>query len=330
MSAVLEPLAAHRNACANCATPLNGEFCHACGQRAHVHRSLMHLGEELLHGVLHFDTKGLRTLPMLAIRPGRLTRMYIDGQRTRYVSPLALFLFMVISMFFVASLTNSGVIGAVASVKAKLDADIAKGRDEVAAAAAALDLAHRTGRHVGAAQQEAVAARQKQAALEESRAELDTIDESTGKGSFVGETPWKAANDALKHANDNPELTIYKLKSAGAKYSFLLVPISLPFLWLLFCRRKDLTMYDHAVFSLYSLSFMAMLLSLLFIAKRVGLDTLAAALLVCVPPVHMFLQLRGTYLLSNTSAAWRTVALMLIASIVLLLYMGFILTMSMR
>lgn len=330
MSAVLQPPAIHPNECANCATSLNGEFCHACGQRAQVHRSLMHLGEELLHGVLHFDTKGLRTLPMLAICPGRLTRLYIDGHRTRYVSPLALFLFMVVSMFFVASLTGSGAPEPVASIKAQLEADIAQGRVDVAAAAAALDQANKTGRQVGAAQQELASARQILVAHEAGRAELGTIDESTGKGAFVGQTGWKAVDDALKHANDNPELTIYKLKSAGAKYSFLLVPISLPFLWLLFCRRKNVTMYDHAVFSLYSLSFMALLVSFLFIAKRVGLDTLTAALLVFVPPVHMFLQLRGTYLLSKTSAFWRTGALVLIASIVLLLYMSFILTMSMR
>jgi len=330
MSAVLEPLAAHPNECANCATPLNGEFCHACGQRAHVHRSLMHLGEELLHGVLHFDTKGLRTLPMLALRPGQLTRLYIEGHRTRYVSPLALFLFMVVSMFFVGSLITSGAPGPVASFKARLEADIAQGKVDVTAAAVALDEANKTGRHVVAAQQELAAARQILAAHEASRAELGTIDESTGKGAFVGQTKWKALDDALKHANDNPELTFYKMKSTGAKYSFLLVPISLPFLWLLFCRRKDVAMYDHAVFSLYSLSFMALLVSLLFITNRIGLNTLTAALLVCVPPVHMFLQLRGTYLLSKTSALWRTFALMLIASIVLLLYGSFILTMSIK
>src|SRR5439155_7755576 len=59
-------------------------------QAAHLHRSLWHLGEELLHGLLHFDAKGWRTLPLLIGRPGLLTRRYIDGQRARYVSPLAL------------------------------------------------------------------------------------------------------------------------------------------------------------------------------------------------------------------------------------------------
>src|SRR5579863_3982744 len=80
-------------ACANCGSTLNGRYCHSCGQAAHLHRSLLHLLEELIHSVLHFDAKGWRTLPLLVVRPGVLTRRYIDGQRMRYVSPLALFLF---------------------------------------------------------------------------------------------------------------------------------------------------------------------------------------------------------------------------------------------
>jgi hypothetical protein len=52
---------------------------------------LLHLTEEVLHGVLHFETKGWRTLPLLVARPGLLTRRYIDGQRTRYVPPLHMF-----------------------------------------------------------------------------------------------------------------------------------------------------------------------------------------------------------------------------------------------
>src|SRR5882757_4805582 len=93
--------------CRNCGAALSGAYCHACGQAAHIHRSLLHLAEEVLHGVLHFDAKGWRTLPLLLFRPGLLTRRYIDGQRMRYVSPLALFLFTVFLMFFVFSLTTS-------------------------------------------------------------------------------------------------------------------------------------------------------------------------------------------------------------------------------
>ena len=101
--------APHTHACSNCSSPLTGSYCSGCGQRAHIHRSLLHLAEELLHGVSHFDAKGWRTLPLLVARPGLLTRRYIEGQRTRYVSPLALFLFTVFLMFLVFSFTTGSI-----------------------------------------------------------------------------------------------------------------------------------------------------------------------------------------------------------------------------
>ena len=330
-----KPLAAHAGACANCSTELAGHFCHACGQHGHVHKSLLHLGEEVLHGVLHFDAKGLRTLPMLVARPGELTRRYIDGHRTRFVSPLALFLFMVVAMFFVASLTSSGEgrgdgVSKAESAKAGLESQIAASKTAVAAAGTALADAKLKNANVAEAQETFDDAVELQNTLEGS---LGIVQRNGGKvrsGDFTTNTGWPAADAAIRHAAQNPELTFYKLKGAGAKYSFLLVPISLPFLWLLFWRRRDITMYDHAVFALYSLSFMALMFSTLFILKRVGLLPLALILLLCVPPVHMYLQLRGAYALGRMAALWRTAALMLVSALVLVLYLALILVLSIR
>jgi hypothetical protein len=335
MSAVTPPVPAHASLCANCATPLEGSFCHVCGQRAHVHKSLLHLGEEVLHGVLHFDAKGLRTLPMLIAHPGDLTRRYIDGHRTRYVSPLALFLFMVVAMFFVASLTSEADGGKsgqdlAAGPQSGLAAQVAASKQEVAKAKTALAMAKMKGGDVAAAQEEVDDAEALQATLERSVTIVQREGQKIKTGTFTANTPWPSVNAALRHAADNPELAFYKLKSAGAKYSFLLVPISLPFLWLLFCRRRDITMYDHAVFALYSLSFMSLLVAALFILKRVGLTPLALILLFCVPPVHMFVQLRGTYGLSRFAASWRTGALMLVSALVMSVYLLLILMLSIR
>jgi hypothetical protein len=43
-----------------------------------------------------------------------------------------------------------------------------------------------------------------------------------------------------------------------------------------------------------------------------------------VPPVHMYLQLRGTYRLTVAGTLWRTTALLLVAGLVLMLYLAFI------
>jgi hypothetical protein len=89
--------------CSDCGAPTSGNFCANCGQPTHVHRTLLHLGEELLHGVMHFDARIWRTLPLLAFNPGRLTREWVEGKRSRYVSPLAIFLFTLFVMFFALS-----------------------------------------------------------------------------------------------------------------------------------------------------------------------------------------------------------------------------------
>src|SRR4051812_10994644 len=92
-----------QGACLNCGTALVGAHCHQCGQAGHVHRTLGAFWHDLAHSVLHFDGKMWRTLPLLAWRPGELTRRYVAGERARFVSPMALFLFSVFLMFAVFS-----------------------------------------------------------------------------------------------------------------------------------------------------------------------------------------------------------------------------------
>ncbi|WP_035375337.1 DUF3667 domain-containing protein [Pseudoduganella violaceinigra] len=379
---------AHADAgpCANCGTPVTANYCGNCGQKGHLHKSVLHLGEELLHGLLHFDTKGWRTLPLLVMRPGELTRRYIDGQRTRFVSPLALFLFMMFFMFFVFSLTvgthstsdaEDGKDSAVTfeqKINKKIagqNALIAKAEKELKEVEAGSPKAEKAQRRLEKAQKELaglnVALQAGKAALgdpakvneakskpeEEGKAaspdssEKDTgkdddiaaevirdvatgvanrEDKAEGKRGLHSDLPW--VDKAIKHAADNPELAKYKLVNAAYKYAFLLVPISLPFLWLMFFWRRGITMYDHAVFSLYSLCFMSLLLAVFTTLGHFGFGVAAGLLLVFAPPVHMYRQLRGAYALSNFGALWRTCFLLLMALIVLSIYALVVLTLS--
>src|SRR3954467_2517750 len=104
-----EPRASH--SCLNCGTRLNDAYCAHCGQAAHIHRSLHSLGHDILHGVFHFEGRFWSTLPQLYFPPGRLTRRYIDGERAKFVSPMALFLFTVFTMFAVFSFTTGSISG---------------------------------------------------------------------------------------------------------------------------------------------------------------------------------------------------------------------------
>jgi hypothetical protein len=134
----------------------------------------------------------------------------------------------------------------------------------------------------------------------------------------------EALNKAAAHAAENPQLLLHKIQSNTYKYSWTLVPISTPFLWLLFSWRRDLKMFDHAVFVTYSLCFM-MMCGALVVAVATSSDQdgfffgLAMAGIAIVPPIHMYRQLRQSYQISRLSAVWRTVCLIIFATVALVL-----------
>jgi hypothetical protein len=365
----------HRS-CLNCGAALSASYCGSCGQPAHLHRSLWHLSEEFLHGVLHFDTKGVRTAPLLIFRPGLLTRRYIDGQRTRYVSPMALFLFCIFLVYLVFSLAADGDSHNV-RVKAEdartAKADLAKAQQEadedIAKATAKLEQLKKTGADLSEAQQELTEAKfaKKMASASSalasaaidlgSRSAAEThpgqakpatpksgdIPVSTDAADGGGTWQEQLAAKAKPHVADpgtkgkiyralaNPDLALYKLKSTAYKFSFMLIPISLPFLWLMFFWRRGVAMYDHGVFSLYSLSFMSLLFTAATLMAMMGVSSAVVALCVIfVPPVHMFAQLRGTYGLGLFAASWRTLALLCICGTAFVLFLLFVVAMTLH
>jgi hypothetical protein len=326
-------------ACANCGAPLTGSFCAACGQKAHVHRSLVHVGEEILHGVTHFDGKAWTTLPMLVFRPGKLTREYIMGKRARHIAPVPLFLLVVFLMFFVFSFMKiNQTVGGEPSNAADQPMTQAEARVElpkVAAQLAEID------REIAAARQNpepgqlaalqaarvgVIAARDRVQARANGEvatpldipAEIAREIRASNPTVNLGD---KSLNEKAESALKNPELVLYKIQGKAYKLSFLLVPLSLPWLWLMFAWKPEVRMYDHAVFALYSISFM----SLLFILGSLALtfDITAGwfwAPLLLAPFAHMYAQLKGAYALSRFGAVWRTAALWFSAIITLSLY----------
>jgi hypothetical protein len=120
------------------------------------------------------------------------------------------------------------------------------------------------------------------------------------------DTPWPTFNKKLKHKLENPELFLYKLQNTVYKFSFLLIPISLPFIWLLLFWKRGVTLYDHAVFALYSLSFMSFLfLALALTSHWVDWSQYSGWIFLAVL-CHTYFQFKGAYALGWFSAFWRT------------------------
>ncbi|MEO6217405.1 MAG: hypothetical protein ABIO86_15350, partial [Sphingomonas sp.] len=100
--------------------------------------------------------------------------------------------------------------------------------------------------------------------------------------------------------------------------SWALIPISVPFVALMFLWRRRFHLYDHTIFVTYSLAFMMLFVVALSLAGSIGLSTgLIVLAALTAPPVHMFAQLRGAYSLRKRSALWRTIALMIFSVVAL-------------
>lgn len=108
----------------------------------------------------------------------------------------------------------------------------------------------------------------------------------------------------IDKTSKNPELVFYKVKTNAYKFSWALIPISVPFVWLLFPFSRRFRLYDHTVFVTYSLCFM-MLLLIVGSTVELAWPTIAS-LLFFVPPFHMYRQLKGAYALGRWGALWRT------------------------
>jgi len=119
-------------------------------------------------------------------------------------------------------------------------------------------------------------------------------------------TPWPSVNKKLKHKLENPDLFLFKLQNTVYKFSFLLIPISLPFIWLLLFWKRGVTLYDHAVFALYSLSFMSFLFLALALSSHWITWSDHGGWIFLVVLAHLFFHFKGSYALGWVGAGWRT------------------------
>jgi hypothetical protein len=305
----------HERNCLNCGTLLAGDYCHSCGQHAHVHRTLTAFLHDFMHGVLHFEGKTWRTLPLLAWRPGELTRNYIDGQRARFVSPIALFLFSVFLMLAVLGMTGALNAPDTSGVREEMSTNVAKDEAKLRVAEGE---------------------RAKLAALGKSTAAVDKriksiseelqLERTMAANGLVKGSAMRVSDDVpawlrgpAERAGKNPELLLYKVKSNAYKWSWAVIPLSVPFLWLLFPFSRRFRLYDHIVFVTYSLCFMTLLVCVVTLIGVAGLAPVAG-LAILIPPIHIYRQLRGAYGLGWFGALWRAAVLVVVAMTVMALF----------
>ena len=304
--------------CANCGTSYHGHFCPECGQKAHIHRSLAAIGHDIMHGVLHLDGKLWETLPLLTFKPGELTRRYISGERAKFVSPMSMFLFTVFAMFAVFQMVGIGAPTDVANDLFGSDGDNPV-QTEVRSQMEALEK-----------ERAALPAKSpRRAEIDDELKGLDLVFTKAGSPSDTADRAVTFNNGLswfdevlLQKWKKNPGLMLYKLQANGYKFSWLLIPLSVPFLWLMFLWRRQFKAYDHAVFVTYSLSFMSLLFIVMSILSTIPSGGGWAFLLFAIgAPLHLYKQLRQAYGLSRFSAFWRFCVLLFCMQFVVLLFL---------
>lgn len=127
-------------------------------------------------------------------------------------------------------------------------------------------------------------------------------------------------NQRVRSKLQNPDLALYQIQDAASKFSFLLAPLSLPFIALLFLWKRGTTLYDHMAYALYALAFAALLFSAAVMLGEIPFIGWASAWLLLALPVHMWFHLKGAYALGWWSATWRTVLMLNFAYIVALTF----------
>ncbi|MEZ5946629.1 MAG: DUF3667 domain-containing protein [Hyphomonas sp.] len=255
--------------CLNCGEPLAGEFCHACGQSAHsVRRPFWALFAESLETLFSIDGRIARTLPDLLLKPGKMTRAYLDGQRARFIPPFRLYVLASLVFFVAMPLLMGHGLSFLTGTKT---ADFDEARAEI-------ERAHDAGDMTDEAYEVAL---ESVAAAEDGWKEgipgLVTPDQPEGEADATGETAetlpggeWegpipKEAADAIREASangnkdaarlqkviDNPEELGEQTMRWIPRLMFVMLPVYAALLALTYLWRSQFLYFDHLIVSLH-------------------------------------------------------------------------------
>lgn len=321
--------------CLNCGTSLAGPHCHHCGQRADIHRSFGAIGHDLVHAIFHFEGKIWNTLPLLTWRPGDLTRRYIHGERARFISPLALFLFAVFLTYAVLAMVGSGGgfsdgLNKVAAEQTRttaikdsmqaevdrIDARLAKSdlpADDRSELEIERDILQKSADYLGIARSRSKDERAADraagpAVLDDPAEQVKTSADFISQNKIDTGVPF--IDHGLEKAFANPALALYKVQANAYKFAWALIPLSLPFMWLLFPFSRRFRSYDHFVFVTYSISFMLLLFVVVRLLNLTIFGDIAIFFAMLYVPFHMYRQLRGAYRSSRFGSLVRATLLL--------------------
>lgn len=286
--------------CLNCGHEVEERFCPHCGQENIESRHPFYfLFTHFIEDFTHYDGQFWGTLKNLLFNPGKLTNIYLEGKRQKFVPPVKLYIFVSFITFFVFALfpfninfgdrsdikgsdragffenmTSSEVKKIIDSIKTK---PILDEKDSVSIKAlTVLTDSSKTG------------------AMKKSMQMDDKIDSDVTLNGYKNRKSYdsaKAKNPSILHFIEMPMAhKFFELKEKGVtkaeilknlteksfhnlpKALFIYLPLFAFFLWI-FHGKKKWWYFDHGIFTLHYFSFL--LLNILFIFLLAKLASLS-------------------------------------------------------
>ena len=112
--------------CRNCQAHFDGNYCPVCGQGIkELDRPFGFIVINFVGDMFAFDTRFLRTIKDLTLKPGYLTEQFFEGKRIRYATPTRLFILSSFILFFLLQVYSNRILTTV------LDAPVTSGNVQV-------------------------------------------------------------------------------------------------------------------------------------------------------------------------------------------------------
>ncbi|TRO96559.1 DUF3667 domain-containing protein [Glycocaulis profundi] len=323
--------AGERGHCLNCGAALTGDFCQSCGQSARsLRRPFWALIGESLETLFALDGRVARTVPALMLRPGRVSRDYLDGRRARFIPPFRLYVLASLVFFVLLPLAMGQGVGF--RVSGAPNTDSARAQVERAYEAGSmseqdyreamegLDLADQSFREAFGG------AREEGRAETGSEAEDDTLErvlppqamEAIREGQARGDE----GADRLARVVDNRDRLAAETRRWIPRLMFVMLPIYALLLAMTYLWRRRFFFFDHLIVSLHfhAALFFAMSLGVLA-AMVVGWWWVSVGLLI-YSNAYLYRIHRVTYGRGRFSSVVRTLTLDFLYFIMLSIGLG--------
>lgn len=296
--------------CLNCGAAATGKFCARCGQENEDQTvAVKLLARDLLSDVASFDSKLLRTLVPLVIRPGFLTNEYNAGRRVRYLSPFKLYLTLSVLFFLVLPLTHHASLVNITSTPTKAGTTLHSARQTAARIQADKDYQDAQA-DLKDAQDDApglsLAPQHGHATLSVGKSSYDlthlpaTVEAYNAQQRDPRQTPDPKLVQYLKRqiikVKQNPKSLSDALLDYIPKMMFILLPAFALSLKLIYLRSKRFYI-EHLIFSLHLHAFLFLLLTLLLLVDLAVSRAAAAAtpLAVIAAVLYPYFAMRVVY-----------------------------------